>query len=83
MNNNEIMTNEVVEETVEVVEESKKINPATGIVAGLAIIGTYCLVTKTVEFTKDTISKIKAKRASFQDVVDDDLVDVDEDYFAE
>lgn len=83
MNNNEIITNEVVEETVEVVEESKKINPATGIVAGLAIVGTYYAVTKAVEFTKDTVRKIKAKRASMQDVVDDDLVDIDEDYFAE
>lgn len=80
MNNNEIITNEVVEETV---EESKKISPATSIVAGLAIVGTYYVVTKAVDFTKNTISKIKAKRASFQDVVDDDLVDVDEDYFAE
>lgn len=77
MNNNEIMTNEVVEEAVEVVEESKKINPATGIIAGLALVGTYYVVTKAVDFTKNTISKIKSKRAESidDDIVEDDIFD--------
>ena len=78
METNEIMTTEI-EETTENVE-SKKINPATGIVAGLAIVGTYYVVTKAAEFTKSTIRKIKAKRASMQEVVDDIA---DEDIFEE
>lgn len=67
------MTTEI-EETTENVE-SKKINPATSIVAGLAIVGTYYVVTKAAEFTKSTIRKIKAKRAESvdNDISEDDI----------
>lgn len=79
MENNEIMMEEVVEETVE--ETSKKINPATGIVAGLAIVGTYYVVTKAVEFTKDTVKKVKAFKASKTN--SEETSEVVEDYFEE
>lgn len=58
METNEVMTNEVINETVEV-EESKKFNPATGMVVLLAAYGTYCLVLEGVTATKKLVKKIK------------------------
>lgn len=77
MENNEIMTNKIKESTENV--ESKKINPATGIVAGLAIVGTYCLVLKTAEAAKKLVKEIKAKRAESvdNDISEDDIFEED------
>ena len=73
MDNNEIMTTEI-EETTENVE-SKKFNPATGMVVVLAAYGTYCLVLEGATAAKKLVRKIKAKRAESvdNDVVEDDI----------
>ena len=73
METNEIMTTEI-EETTENVE-SKKFNPATGMVVVLAAYGTYCLVLEGVKATKKLVRQIKAKRAESvdNDVVEDDI----------
>lgn len=71
---NEIMTNEVVEETVEV-NESKKFNPATGMVVLLAAYGTYTLVLEGATAAKKLVRKIKAKREASidNDIAEDDI----------
>lgn len=83
MENNEIMTNEVIEEAVEVVEETKKINPATGIVASLAIVGAYYIGSKAVELTKYAVQRFKTYKGSKANNESDEFGDVVEDYFAE
>lgn len=73
MDNNEIITTEIKETTENV--ESKKFNPATGMVVVLAAYGTYCLVLEGATAAKKLVRKIKAKRAESvdNDVVEDDI----------
>lgn len=73
MANNEIKATEIKETTENV--ESKKFNPATGMVVVLAAYGIYRLIVEGGSAAKKLVRKIEAKRAESvdNDVVEDDI----------